>query len=151
MAIHTLHNLSYGDFLDYSICQNSLVVKDHEVWLRRKYSLYLAIMTLARFMESNLLMMAIASMPSLSSPYNSAHISMRAVTGILWSSGNKPRSMKHSFMTVLSSKTSKIFWRWRKVQLYTRLSHGGVITEFSIHFTQNPNGLLRFMMSIHFK
>jgi len=46
-------------------------------------------------------MMDIASMPSSSSPYNSAHISIREVKGILWSSGNNPRSLKHS-LTELS-------------------------------------------------
>jgi hypothetical protein len=51
-----------------------------------------------------------ASMPSSSSSYNSAHISMRAATGILWSSGNKPRSRKHFLMTSLSKK-SRLFWR----------------------------------------
>nr|KYP32283.1 hypothetical protein KK1_047076 [Cajanus cajan] len=50
-------------------------------------------------------------MPSSSSPYDSAHRSMRALTGILWSSGNNPKSMKHSLTMELSSKTSKIFSR----------------------------------------
>ena len=31
------------------------------------------------------------------SSYYSAHISMSAAAGILWSSGNEPRSKKHSF------------------------------------------------------
>jgi len=68
-------------------------------------------MTLAKFMIPNLLMISIACIPLSSSLYNSAHISTRAATGILWSSGNKAMSLKHSMIVGLSSKTSKIFWR----------------------------------------
>ncbi|CBI33367.3 unnamed protein product, partial [Vitis vinifera] len=40
--------------------------------------------------------------------YNSAHISIRAVAGIFWSSGNEPKSIKHPFSIPLSSKASKL-------------------------------------------
>ncbi|KAG6666332.1 hypothetical protein CIPAW_01G024300 [Carya illinoinensis] len=39
-------------------------------------------------------------MPSSTSSYSSDHISMRAATGIFWSSGNEPKSMKHSFRII---------------------------------------------------
>ena len=51
-------------------------------------------------------------MPSISSLCNSAHISIRAVAGIFWSSGNEPKSIKHSFSIIsLSSRASKLLWR----------------------------------------
>lgn len=110
-----LLKLATPQTIEFCVLQNITHVRYIRIKLpRRTYSqsLYLVIKWFARFMETNLLMMAIASMPSSSSPYNSAHISMREATGILWSSGNNARSMKHSLMMGLSCKTSKIFWNW---------------------------------------
>ena len=71
---------------------------------------YLVAMTLIKFRVIKSWTMAIALIPSSSRLYSSAHISMRTVTGILWSSGNSPISMKHSF-SLTSSNISKLCWR----------------------------------------
>ena len=55
--------------------------------------------------------------PPVWSLYSSAHISIRAVAGIFWSSGNELKSIKHSFSIPLSTKASKLLWRQRSRSL----------------------------------
>ena len=63
-----------------------------------------------------------ASMPSSSCLYNSCHTSMRARTGILWSSRNESRSIKHSFKLSSSTESSRRFWRqWSSSELELKI------------------------------
>ena len=69
---------------------------------------------LARLRLVSLWRYATHKVSSSSFSYDSVHISMRAATGILWSSGNEPRSKKHSLMIAISlSETTKLLWRRR--------------------------------------
>ena len=61
--------------------------------MEMKQPAYLAITRLARFQVVSSCNLTMVWIPSSSSSYNSVRISMRAAAGILWSSGNEPRSM----------------------------------------------------------
>ncbi|CAI0554171.1 unnamed protein product, partial [Linum tenue] len=43
-----------------------------------------------------------------SSLYSSAHISIKAVAGIKWSSGNEAKSLKHSLIMGVLSNASRL-------------------------------------------
>ena len=63
-----------------------------------------------------------ASIPSSLCLYNSCHTSMRARIGILWSSRNESRSIKHSFKLSSSTESSRLFWRqWSRSELELKI------------------------------